>query len=124
MAKHASVLRRFVVSSDDGGMWLEHRYKACDWDVTIGADRITDLMRQAAAHARICDGRPQPRPEPRPLTPFELKMRELWQPLMDATLSSWLMPPGGVRVTGPYEDELLIPADQAVTIEVPGEYPA
>lgn len=121
MAKHASVLRRFEVYSeqDDGGVRIDHQYKDCDWDASIDGYRLTDLMKQATAHAKACDGKPQPRPEPRPLTPFELKMRELWQPLINATLSAWPMPSRGLRATSSYQDELLIPADQALTIERP-----
>lgn len=68
MAKHASVLRRFEVYSeqDDGGVRIDHQYKDCDWDVFIDGYRLTDLMRQATAHAKVCDGKPQPRPEPKP----------------------------------------------------------
>ena len=88
MAKHASVLRRFEVSSDDGGMWIEHRYRDCDWLTTVKGSRLTDLMRQATAHTRVCDGKPQPRPEPRPLSAFDLKMMNLWGSAIKAALET------------------------------------
>jgi hypothetical protein len=65
MGKHLSVLRRFEVSSDDGGgIWIDHRWKACDWGAWADGHRLTDLMKQASDHARVCDGTPQPRPVP------------------------------------------------------------
>ena len=70
MTNLVSVLSQFEVSTAqyDGGISLEHKFKDCDWEEWIDGCRLTDLMRQAAAHARACDGNPQPRPE-RPAQP-------------------------------------------------------
>jgi len=92
MAKHLSVLRQFEVStvSYDGGIELEHRYKACDWTDWIAGSRLTDVMKQATAHARVCDGKRQPRPEPRPSAMGSAVMG-LWNPLLQAAVRSRLV---------------------------------
>ena len=91
MAKRASVLRQFEVSSDDGGMWIEHRYKACDWLATVDGWRLTDLMKQATAHARVCDGKPRPRPAPRPSVLGNTVM-DLWGAAIKQALKTQLLP--------------------------------
>lgn len=92
MAKHLSVLRRFKVSTerDDGGITIEHRYKKCDWDAWIDGCRITDLMRQANAHAKVCDGKPQPRPE-RPAGLSNSFVSSLWAAEIGRALAASLV---------------------------------
>jgi hypothetical protein len=64
----SEVLRRFEVYSeqDDGGVRIDHQFKDCDWDVFIDGYKLTDLIRQATAHAKVCDGKPQPLKPPQP----------------------------------------------------------
>ncbi len=101
MAKHLSVLRRFEVYSerDDGGVRIEHRFKDCDWDVWIAGYRLTDLMRQATSHARVCDGKPQPKPERLPGSPNPL-VPDLWSRSILSALETRLAYGGTVSATG------------------------
>lgn len=105
MAKHASVLRQFEISTVqyDGGIEIEHCFKECDWSEWIAGVRLTDLMKQATAHAKVCDGKPQPRPEPvpRPPSPFT----DLWAPVIAAALEIRI--PSGQPTIG-LEDQLLM----------------
>jgi len=67
VAKHLSVLRRFEVTTVqyDGWMELEHHWRECDWRGDVVDGSLPAIMRMATAHAKVCDGKPQPRPEPR-----------------------------------------------------------
>lgn len=99
MAKHASVLRQFTVETVqyDGWMELAHRWRECDWTADIDGDRITDLMRQATAHAKVCDGKPQPKPEPQPGAYRNSYMSALWASQIKAALEAHLVMPGPVQ---------------------------
>jgi hypothetical protein len=48
----------------DGGIDLEHNWRECDWAVWVDGTSLPDIMRQATAHAKVCDGKPQPKPAP------------------------------------------------------------
>lgn len=71
MARKRIALRQFAVSTeqDDGGVEFTHSYRQCDWHEWVDGMSPGDLLRIARAHAKVCDGKPQPRPE---RTPYAL----------------------------------------------------
>lgn len=103
MAKHASVLRRFEVATVqyDGWMELVHHWRECDWTGDISDGSLTAIMRLATAHARVCDGKPQPRPEPRRPSASGALMSQLWSgAMLEAALTTRLVTAGQPLVTG------------------------
>jgi hypothetical protein len=70
MARKRIALSQFAVSSerDDYGVSLTHGYRRCDWETWVDGMSPGDLRRVAREHARVCDGKPQPRPERTPGT--------------------------------------------------------
>jgi hypothetical protein len=65
MARKRIALSQFsvVTESFDGGIALLHSYRQCDWQHWVEGDSPPEITRLARAHARECDGQPQPRPE-------------------------------------------------------------
>ena len=98
MAKHLSVLRRFSVSTVpyDGGIELEHNWRECDWTVWVDGTSLPDIMRQATAHAKACDGKPQPKPAPREPSPSNGFVPALWVESIKSALGHSLVTPGAV----------------------------
>lgn len=64
--KHIS-LGQFAVSTemDDGGVKFTHDYRQCDWHEWADGMSPGELTCIARAHAKVCDGKPQPKPERR-----------------------------------------------------------
>lgn len=64
MARKRIALSQFSVETEsfDGGVALVHSYRQCDWQHWVDGDSPPEITRLAKAHARSCDGLPQPRP--------------------------------------------------------------
>jgi hypothetical protein len=63
MARRRISLGQFRVYNDGnygGGSNLDHSYRRCDWEVCIDGWTPAEITRAARAHARECDGKPQP----------------------------------------------------------------
>ena len=92
MAKHLSVLRRFTVSTVqyDGGIELEHRWRACDWTRWVEGESLPAIMRIATAHAKVCDGKPQPRPGSRQSVSTAGFAPDAWSGVIRAALETKL----------------------------------
>lgn len=88
MAKHLSALRGFRVSTVqyDGWMELEHHWRECDWTGGISDGSLPAIMRLAAAHAKVFDGKRQPRPEPGEPSALGSSIMSLWDPMLRAAL--------------------------------------
>ena len=92
MARKRIALRQFWVwsSADDGGVYLSHDYRACDWQADADGMTPGDVARTARAHARECDGKPQPRPERQPFLISPL-ITEAWSESIAAALHTSLI---------------------------------
>jgi hypothetical protein len=121
MAKRTSVLRGFSVEDDcyGEGAHLVHVNGECDWRGDAYGMTLPQLMAQATRHARVCNGKRQPQPE-RPQSAIN-GFASAWGDVIKLALSTQLamMPSGGLQATTVYQDELLVPEDQALTIELP-----
>jgi len=59
-------LSQFSVDTEsfDGGVALTHSYLRCDWRRWVEGDTLPEIIRLASEHGAVCDGEPQPKPEP------------------------------------------------------------
>jgi hypothetical protein len=94
MARKRIALSQFAVSSerDDYGVALTHSYRRCDWETWVDGMSPVELRRAARAHARVCDGQRQPRPEV-VHHPMAQRIMDLWAPQIQAALTRSLVTP-------------------------------
>lgn len=83
-----SALAQFTISTEryDGGIAIRHQFKDCNWE-QWAVESLADTVAQAAAHAEVCDGKPQQRLNVGPSVVGEQFM-SLWGPTLEHALSA------------------------------------
>lgn len=111
MSKHMSVLRGFTIEDDcyGEGAHLAHSNGDCDW-------RGDAYYRTLTEHARVCDGRPQPKPERSPTSSGNL-VSGIWGKMLLEYVGRLLLVGRPVTADGT-ADQMLIAADQAIDVAV------